>query len=305
VLRAAVLTLLHQSDATLCEIPLLLLQPDAWQHLLGRVDDPVGLGPWWEEYQRVSEAQRLQMVGPLLYKLRAVLLRRGVRNIVGQSRSTIDLADIMDRGGILLASLPKGLLGEDTSRLLGGFLFTRLWQTALARAGRPEAWRPDFSVYADEFQNYINLPQSLGEVLVEARGYHLSLVLAHQHLGQLGSTLREALSANARTRVVFQLGQNDAGALAPEYEPLSASDLRGLQANQVAVRLCVDRRTQRPFTGMARPAPPSKGEAHARALVELALARYGRPRAEVEREIARRLRAKGLPEINDYEEELA
>ena len=76
VLRAPVLTLLYQRDATMCEIPLLLEQPGAWHHMLDRVDDPVGLGPWWDHYLEATQAQRMQMVGSLLYKLRAILLRR-------------------------------------------------------------------------------------------------------------------------------------------------------------------------------------------------------------------------------------
>jgi hypothetical protein len=302
VLRAAVLTLLHQRDATICEIPLLLQQPGAWHHVLGRVDDPVGLGPWWDEYLQATQAQRTQMTGSLLYKLRAVLLRRNIRNIFGQPRSTIDLAEVMDRGGILLVSLAKGLLGEETSQLTGAMLFARIWQTALARAERPEAWRPDFTLYADEFWSYLHMPQNLGDVLVQARKYHLGLVLANQHLGQLGPSIRESLSANARTRVLFQTGQDDAHYLAREYEPLTAHDLGNLQARQVAVRLCVNARTEPPFTGTTRPAPDSFGMDHARELVQVALSRYGRPRDAVEAEIARRLRSKGLPPMSALEE---
>lgn len=44
------------------------------------------------------------MVGPVLNKLRSFLLRPTVSNVLGQSRSTVDLADVMDRGGILLVN---------------------------------------------------------------------------------------------------------------------------------------------------------------------------------------------------------
>ena len=196
----------------------------------------------------------------------------------------------MDSGGILLVSLAKGLLGEETSRLLGAFLVARIWQAAMARAARPQV-RSDFCLYLDEFQNYLHLPQSLDEVLVEARGYHLGLVLANQHLGQLASPTREALAANARTRVVFQCGQDDARYLAREFSPwLGDLQLRNLQPYQVAVRQFRDGRTERPFTGVTRPEPPSLGADHGRGLIEVALARCGRPRAEVESEIEERLR---------------
>ena len=290
VLRAALLTLLHRPGATVCEVPLLLLHPEVRAELIGRLDDPVGLEPFWDEYERLSEAQRLQVVGPVLNKLRAVLLRRTVRNILGQTRSTIRLAEIMDRGGILLVSLPKGLVGEDTSRLMGSFVMARIWQAAMARADRPESERPDFACYLDEFHNFFHLPQTTDEVLVEARGYRLPLVLANQHLGQLPSSIKEALASNARTRIVFQVGQEDARYLAREYEPyLTERDLRHLQLHQVAVRLCVNGRTDRPFTGSTLPPPPSFGQQHADQLVRAAIERDGRPRAAVEAEINRRL----------------
>jgi hypothetical protein len=296
-LRAAILTLLRKPDATLCEVPLLLLRPQARLALTEGLDDPVGLEPFWEEYERMPDSQRLQTIGPLLNKLRAFLLRRTVRNMLGQARSTINIPQAVDRHGIVLVSLAKGLLGEETSRLLGSLLVARIWQAALARAGQLEDQRADFNLYLDEFQNYLHLPQSLDEVLVEARGYHLSLTLANQHLAQLQPSTREALAANARTRVAFQCGQEDARYLAREFDPgFTERDLRTLQRFQVAVRLCVDGRTESPFTGITRPMPPSQGEGHAQRLVAAALGRHGRSRATVEAEIIERLRAKGLLE---------
>src|SRR5712664_4567636 len=137
ILRAAVLTLLLRPGSSLCEVPLLLLQPEARKIFTSDLRDPIGLGPFWNEYEQMADGQRLQMVGPVLNKLRSVLLRRTVRNIMGQPTSTIDFARCMDGGGILLVSLAKGLLGEETSKLLGAFLVARLWQAAMARAGGP------------------------------------------------------------------------------------------------------------------------------------------------------------------------
>ena len=45
------------------------------------------------------------------------------------------------------------------------------------------------------------------------------------------------------------------------------------------------------IAGVTRPEPPSLGADHARGLIEVALARCGRPRSEVESEIEERLRA--------------
>ena len=295
ILRAALLTLLRKPGTTLCEVPLLLLRPEARKHFVKDLRDPVGLDPFWREYEATPEAQRLQLVGPLLNKLRSFLLRRTVRNVLGQSASTVSLSQAIDSNAILLISLAKGLLGEETSRLVGSFMVARIWQAAMARAGRPEAGRPDFNLYLDEFQNYLHLPQSLDEILVEARGYRLSLVLANQHLGQLAGPTREALASNARTRVVFQCGQEDARYLAREFDPwLEERHLRSLQPFQVAVRMFAAGHTVRPFTGRTRPAPAAPTSDHSARLIDTALERYGRPRDVVELEIAARLGRYGL-----------
>jgi hypothetical protein len=293
VLRAALLTLMRSSaEATLCDVPLLLLKPEARRAYRKSVEsDPGGLDLFWHEYERMGESQRLQMVGPVLNKLRSFLMRRTVRNVVGQTESTLDIPQILDSGKLLLVSLPKGLLGEETSRLLGSFIVARIWQAAMARADRPEEERRDFTLYLDEFQNYLNLSHNIDDLLVEARGYRLSLFLAHQHLGQLNPSTRDALSANVHTRIVFQCGSDDARLLARDYEPwLGERELRNLQRFQVAARICVNGRTEAPLTGVTRPLPPSLGAAHADEIAQASVRRYGRPRAQVEREINERLR---------------
>jgi hypothetical protein len=295
VLRVVLLTLLRSGGATLLDVPLLLQQPEARIPYTALLDDPVGLGSFWSEYERMSEVQRAQLVGPLLNKVRAFLLPTNVRNMLGQVASTVDLGRAMDDRRIVLISLAKGQLGEEVSRLLGSLIVARIWQAAMARSRRPEPARADVNLFLEEFQDYLHLPSSIDDVLAQARGYRLSLTLTNQHLGQLSQAVREALAANARTRVVFQVGQEDARYLAREFEPwLGEQQLRNLQRHQVAIRLCVDGRTEPPVTGMTRPAPASLGEAHAERLIRRSAARYGRPHQIVAAEIHARLRASGF-----------
>jgi hypothetical protein len=294
ILRAAVLTLLRHPGTTLCDVPILLLDRGVRSRLTKHLDDPIGLRPFWQEYEAFAEGQRAQMVGPVLNKLRSFLLRPTVCNVLGQSRSTVDFAEIMDRGGILLVNLSKGALGEESSRLLGSFIVSRLWQAALRRATRPESWRPDFNLYLDEFQNYVHLPQSLDDVLAESRAYRLNLTLANQHLGQLRDATRQAVEANTRTKVVFQLSQEDARHLAREFSPLTESNLQTLGLHQVGVSLCVHGHTESAFTAVTQPAPSSLGAEHAAELAAESLRRHGRPRIEVEAEIQGRLASLGF-----------
>ena len=86
-------------------------------------------------------------------------------------------------------------------------------------------------------------------MLAEARKYRLSLVLAHQHLGQLPRELRDAVSANARNKLYFKMSPEDAKALERHTLPnLTEHDLRNLGAFQLAARLMCDGEEQPAFT---------------------------------------------------------
>ena len=105
---------------------------------------------------------------------------------------------------------------------------------SLARPAR--AARADCALYVDEVHNYLNLPTPLEEMLAEARGYRLSLCLAHQHLGQLPKEMREAIAANARTKLYFQLSPQDVTPRARKSRPeLAAHDLAHLPRYTAAV----------------------------------------------------------------------
>jgi hypothetical protein len=143
----------------------------------------------------------------------------------------------------------------------------------MRRASVPEQDRPDATLYVDETHNYLALPRSFEDLLAEARGYHLSLVLAHQHMGQLPKDVRDALGANARTKVVFTCSPEDASALERHFDPdLSAYDLSHLSTYQVACRPCVGGGQAQAFTFRTealRPGSPARAESVRRRSAEL------------------------------------
>jgi hypothetical protein len=286
ILRAALLTLTTAAPgSTLADVPKLLADTDWQRKLSGRIDDPV-LKPFWEWYGELSEPLRAQATGPLLNKLRAFLLRRPVRAIIGQPTTTLDIPRAINEGRLLLCKLAKGTLGEETSRLLGSFVFARVWQATLARAALSPDQRRDAACYVDEVHNYLNLPTPFEDVLAEARSYRLSLCLAHQHLAQLPRDLREAMSANARTKVYFQASRDDAAILEREVRPeLAAHDLAHLPLYTAAVRLCNEGQPGRAFT-LRTEALPAAIPDRAEAVREEARRQNGIRREEFEREFA-------------------
>jgi hypothetical protein len=288
IMRAACLTLAQIPEATLAEVPLLLSHFEWRRNVREKLTDVVGVSTFWSWYEKLPENQRVQHIAPLLNKLRAFLLRGPVRAIVGQAQPKLDIGGLLDAGGLLLVRIPKGTLGEETSRLLGAFVIARVWQACMRRAALPEDQRTDTTLYVDEMHNYLALPRSFEDLLAEARGYRLSLVLAHQHLGQLPREMREALTANARTKVVFTCSPDDATQLERQFKPeLSAHDLSHLAAFQAACRPCVGGgqasaftfRTEALGTGSAR---------RAQAVRDTSGARYGIAREVIEEAIVER-----------------
>jgi hypothetical protein len=260
VLRSACLTLMRTGKTSLSEVPLLLSDDDFRAKRLADLSEQPELKLFWDWYGQMSDAQRSQVIGPVMNKLRAFLLRPFVTDIVGATNSSLDMDKVLD-GGLLLVRIPKGIVGDETSKLLGSFVVAQVWQAVTARARRSGASRGVASLYVDECQNFLNLPRSFDEMLAEGRGYGLSLVLAHQHLGQLSKELREAISANARNKVFLNTSPEDGRHLQRHVEPqLSAHDLSNLGRYQAAVRLVVDGLDQSPCTVVMRPAPDADSE---------------------------------------------
>ncbi|MEV5691974.1 type IV secretory system conjugative DNA transfer family protein [Micromonospora globbae] len=263
VMRVSCLTLLRHANVTLQHIPPLLNSAQFRSAMTVDLDDPDGLHGFWQWYDDLSPALRSQIIGPVLARLRAFLLRDFVRKTMRYPKSSFDMSQILD-GGILLVRIPKGELGEDTSRLLGSLILARVWQAATARASIPADRRKDCSVYLDECQNFLTLAASLDTMLAEARKYRLAMTLAHQDLAQFPRELLAAVSANARNKIYFSVAPEDARVLARHTLPeLDEHDLAHLDAYTAAARLVVDGRQTAAFTLKTRPPLPVVGEATA------------------------------------------
>ena len=262
IFRAACLTLLQSvppgsGQVTLADIPALLTGDACRRRLTAGVRDPV-LAGFWAWYEQLSEASRAHAIGPLMNKLRAFLLRSFARQAIAAGPSTFTMTGVLDHGGLCLARLPKGTLGEETAQLAGSFLVAATWQAAARRAGIPQHQRADAGLYIDECQNFLTLPYPLEDLLAEARAYRLSITMAHQNLAQLPPDLAAGISANARSQVIFTASPEDARALERHTLPsLGAHDLAHLGAYQAAARLVAGSGETPAFTFRTRPLPPA------------------------------------------------
>jgi hypothetical protein len=255
VMRSACLTLRTQEGvATLADLPKLLIDEAFRTRVTAGVTDPVLRG-FWTWYEELTDSSRSQVISPLMNKLRAFLLRPFVRDAIAGGHSTVDISSVLD-GGICLVRIPKGSLGEETTRLVGSLVVARTWQATTGRARTPQRQRKDASLVIDECHNFLNLPYPIEDMLAEARGFRVAMTLAHQHLGQLPRELREGMSTNARSKIFFNASPEDARELSRHTTPrLSDHDLAHLGVYHAAVRLVLNGEEAQPFTLRTQPLP--------------------------------------------------
>jgi len=219
-------------------------------------------------------------------KLRPVLLRPGLRAVFGQRTPKFQLADVFTQRRILLISLSKGSLGPEAAQLLGSVVVALLWQAALGCVAVSAAERrasPVF-VHIDEVQDYLRLPGDLGDALAQARGLGVGFTLAHQHLGQLPPHLREAVMANARSRVAFGLSNKDARDLAASSGgQLEASDFQFLPAFGAYDSLMVYG-SPAPWCSIST-GPLATASVRPNVIRERSRSQYGQPLDEVEQDL--------------------
>lgn len=284
VLHAALLTLAGKPGITLCALPVLLSNRRFRKDVVGNITDNIALKPFWTWFDALSEGERQQAVGPVMNKLRAFVLRPRMRAVIGQAEPAFDVHSVFTEKKVLLVSLAKGLLGPEAAALLGSLVVAHLWQAALGRVRLPSNRRAPVFLYIDEFQDYLHLPTDLADVLAQARGLSVGLVLAHQHLAQLTPALRSAVLANARSRVCFQLTHEDAKLIAAGSGEVTAEDLQSLGRYETYSSLVAEGNVSPFASGRTYESPAVTGEAAT--IRAMSRRSYGRDLKDIETELA-------------------
>jgi len=259
ILRHGILAVAEDQRATLLFLYRFLTEETLRSSVADKLTDPVVRKFWREEFPLYGKSLQSEALAPVLNKLGSFLASPVVRAIVGQERSRLDLIALMESRSVVLANLATGRIGEDASHLLGGLLLSAL---QLAAMERPRGG-PAFIVYVDEFQHFVT--DSVATLLAESRKFGLGLVLAHQYLGQLPITLRDAVLGNIGSMVVFRLGAQDAEFLEGEFAPtFSRYDLQRFERYHAGAKILAAGETLAPFSARMLPLPPAPDGAHER-----------------------------------------
>ena len=289
ILNNAILALLDTPGTTLLGIPRMLVDKDYRQKIISNLKDPVIKAFWVHEYEAWQDKFRNEAIAPIQNKVGQFLSTSIIRNVVGQSKSTINIFDMMNEGKIFLVNVSKGRIGEDNSGLLGGMIITKIQLAAMERVRIPEENRRDFYLYVDEFQNFVT--DAFAGILSEARKYRLNLTVAHQYTAQLvvdkSSAVRDAVFGNVGTMIVFRVGSDDAEFLESEFDPeFTPQDIVNLPNYKVYMKLMIDGVTSRPFSAKTLPPMAKSGNRQVEEeVIKSSRFLYCRSKEVVEREI--------------------
>jgi dephospho-CoA kinase len=288
ILSNTLLTLLENKGNTLLGVVKILTDEKYRRKIVARVRDPLVKNFWQLEFAKFNEKYRQEAVAPILNKIGQFFSNEVIRNILGQSKSTIDFRDIMDNKKILIANLSKGRLGEENSDLLGSLLISKLQIATMSRVDTPENLRQDFYVYVDEFQNFTT--DSFAGILSEARKYRLNLILAHQYIAQLVESgtvkVKNAIFGNIGTIIAFRLGSSDAKEIANEFsQVIDADRLMNLQRSKVGIKLSTEGQASKAFIASTLPPLFDQISGQLDEVVAVSRQNYSRKRRAVRDEI--------------------
>jgi hypothetical protein len=290
ILNNTLLALLELPNSTLLGVLRMFAEPPYRKKIVDNLRDPVIKAFWQNEFARYSQKLETEALAAIQNKVGQFVSNPLIRNILGQSRSTINMREIMDTGKIFIVNLSKGKMGEDNSALLGAMIISRLQLAAMSRVDIPEEKRRDFYMYVDEFQNFAT--DSFASILSEARKYRLSLTLAHQYIGQLvtndGNTkVRDAVFGNVGTIITFRVGAADGEFLEKEFMPeFLQNDLVNLAKANVYIKLMIDGVSSKPFSATTLMPHIQPLQSYKDIIIKNTREHYAVPRAIVDERIA-------------------
>ena len=286
--NAALLLMSDPSGATFIDIPQCFTDPEFVKSKLKYVTDKAVYDYWTKEFpasQKSNDAG--EVITWFSSKWGPFIANTIMRNTLGQVKSGFNIREIMDTKKIFLVNLSKGRLGDINANLLGMIFVMKFQQAAMSRQDIPEDQRQDFCLYVDEFQNFAT--DSFESILSEARKYRLNLIVANQFMTQLTEKIREALLGNVGTIVCGRIGVTDAELMVKAFTPtFTAEDLTKTPNFAAVTKVMMFDMPSAPFTINLPPPMGEPNEDLMKTLKVYSATRFGKTRAEVEKEIESR-----------------
>jgi hypothetical protein len=216
LLRQSLYALIERPNSTLLDIERLLSRTDEVlrQEIIRQTSDEQTRYFFEHTYPSFPKDAHL----PITTRINRLIRPRAVRNLLCQPGKSFNFREAMDEGKILLFNLADGILGEQTSQILGQLVISKLQLATMSRMDTPRALRTPFYLYLDEFQTFVGVAEnSYATMLSRSRKYKCSMILSHQQTGQLSKNLLDDIFGNVTTFISFSVAYSDAQRLSQQY----------------------------------------------------------------------------------------
>ena len=118
--------------------------------VLEKVDDPYLMQWWTRDFAGWHHQYRAEALAPVQTRLSYYASSKRARAILGQSRSTIYLRQVILDGGVVLVSTAQGTVGRDVSALVGASLLNLVDSVIREQERLPLSERRGALVVVDE-----------------------------------------------------------------------------------------------------------------------------------------------------------
>jgi hypothetical protein len=247
IFRNVLYALLEYKEADLADILRMLAEKEFRAKVLACVTNPQVKYFWNVEYSKLWGSSLFEAIAPIQSKVGAFLTDPKIRRFLLDFKTPLSLRRAMDESNIVIVNLARGILGSDTSNLLGGLLTQTITLAALSRQSLDISERTPCHLYLDEFEYF--LTPATATMLSETRKVQLSVTLANQYLYQLSDGVKAAVMGNVGSIISFRTGPEDARVLSRHFDDVSEMDIQNLPNHHFFVKMIIDGEPSRVFSG--------------------------------------------------------
>ncbi len=276
-------------------VTLMLLSKQFREQVLKKVQDPM-LRATWEQWDKASDANQITMAEPILSRIDYLLDNRALKNCICQppkldknGRPLVDFrkwADGDKRGPYLvLSNIPKAFFSAAGLDTMMAWMNAKEWLMTLTRGEDS----PVMYSIKDEVHQIPSLAAKAEEQIVEGRKYRVGQIWSFHSMAQvekMSPSLLKILKANNPHWHLLKSDEDAYKALRNQLEPFNIEqDLMKMERHWAVNRWHINGKPNVFMCRLNGPAPFVKDRGY---LWELHSRIYGRPIADVQKELTKR-----------------
>ena len=276
----------REEQYTILDLKATLVDEQFRNEVLSRVKDSIVLDWWQTDFAGYRPDTLSDAIAPVLNRIAFYSGSEIARRVVGQRYCTINIAECIENGDVLLFDTYGGESGEQLSSLVGTALVKVVHAAVMEQGEKAQKERNGAYIVIDEMQTLVGVP--FDDMMRENRKFGGMMCLATQSLSsldQMSVTMREAILTNIGCLFVFQGNALDAQRLIMELdsEHLDIEDVTGLPDYNCYVRIKMEGRNPDYFS--MKVLPPFDGTDEAVPAAVEASSSYTRPVKEIDGEM--------------------